>query len=80
MTEVSQVTSDPRLWVRIAEDLRRKITGGDIKTNCHVSIGEVSQEWGACRSTVSKALRALESDGLVRRYPGHGWYALASRK
>ncbi len=75
MTHTTRVTNDPRLYVRITEDLRHKISGGTIKAN--VSITDLSQQWGASRQTVSKALRALEDDGLIRRYPGVGYYVLA---
>ena len=77
MTDATEATTDPRVWVQITEDLRRKITGGVLKAQAPVSVGDVSQQWGVSRQTVSKALRALEGDGLLRRYPGHGYYVQA---
>jgi DNA-binding GntR family transcriptional regulator len=65
---------DPRIYVRITEDLRRKIRDGVIKPNAPVTIADLSHEWGACRQTVAKALRALAHDGLLRHYPGVGFY------
>jgi DNA-binding GntR family transcriptional regulator len=41
-----------------------------------VSITYTAQERGVSRQTVSKALRALERDGLLKRYPGVGFYVL----
>jgi DNA-binding GntR family transcriptional regulator len=74
LTEATEITSDPRLYVQVTEDLRRKISSGDLKAVISVSIGDLWRQWGACRQTVSKALRILENDGLLRRYPGHGYY------
>jgi DNA-binding GntR family transcriptional regulator len=68
---------DPRIWVRITEDLRAKLGSGVINAGDTVSITHVSEEWGTSRQTVAKALRALEADGLIRRYPGVGYYVLS---
>ena len=75
--EGNTITPDPRIYVRIAEDLRQKIRDGVIKPKTPVSITYLSKQWGAARQTVTKALRALESDGLLRRYPGVGYYVTA---
>jgi DNA-binding GntR family transcriptional regulator len=76
-TGMSGVEYDPRLWVRIAEDLREKLTSGVIAAGSTVSITPLAEEWGSSRETVAKALRALEGDGLIRRYPGLGYYVLS---
>jgi DNA-binding GntR family transcriptional regulator len=76
MTQTATATEDPRLYVRITKDLQRKISAGTIEAHANVSITTISQEWGVSRSTVSKALRALEADGLIRYYPGVGYYVL----
>ena len=73
----SQTTYDPRKYVQITEDLRRKIREGVLKPSAPVSVTYVSQEWGAARQTVTKALRVLERDGLLCRYPGIGYYVTA---
>jgi DNA-binding GntR family transcriptional regulator len=73
----STATYDPRKYVQITEDLRRKIRDGVIKSSAPVSITYVSQEWGASRQTVTKALRILARDGLLCRYPGIGYYVTA---
>jgi DNA-binding GntR family transcriptional regulator len=77
MTHNTRATDDPRLYVRITADLRHQIRTGRIEADTTVSITTLSQEWQACRSTVSRALRILEDDGLIRRYPGIGYYVLA---
>jgi DNA-binding GntR family transcriptional regulator len=75
--EHSTITPDPRIYVRIADDLRQKIRDGVIKSSAPVSITYLSQEWGASRQTVAKALRVLARDGLLCRYPGVGYYVSA---
>ncbi len=66
---------DPRVYVRIAADLRRRIEGGELKSGEPVpSITMLCQEWGVARETAAHALNVLEGEGLVRRYPGRGYY------
>jgi hypothetical protein len=62
-------THDPRLHVKIATDLRARLHAGDITAGTTLPITTLAQEWGASRETVRKALRTLENDGLIRRYP-----------
>jgi DNA-binding GntR family transcriptional regulator len=73
---MTQITDDPRLYVRITADLRHKISTGRIQADTTVSITTLCQQWQACRQTVSRALRTLEDDSLIRRYPGIGYYVL----
>jgi DNA-binding GntR family transcriptional regulator len=76
MTELTGASYDPRLHIRITQDLREKLTTGVITAGGTLSITRLTQEWGASRQTVAKALGALEADGLLRRYPGLGYYVL----
>jgi DNA-binding GntR family transcriptional regulator len=41
------------------------------------SITSLCQQWDVARETAAHAMRVLESDGLVRRYPGRGYYVAA---
>jgi DNA-binding FadR family transcriptional regulator len=66
-------THDPRLRVKIATDLRARLHAGDITAGTTLPITTLAQEWGASRETVRKALRTLENDGLIRRYPRYGY-------
>lgn len=67
--------SDPRAYVRIASQLRRQIEAGELEPGNPVpSITTLVQEHGVARETAAHALRVLEADGLVRRYPGLGYY------
>jgi DNA-binding GntR family transcriptional regulator len=65
VTETAGATDDPRLHVRVAEDLRKKIAAGVLAAGDAVSITYTSQEWGISRQTVSKALGTLERDGAA---------------
>jgi DNA-binding GntR family transcriptional regulator len=66
---------DPRVYVRIAADLRGRIESGELQPGQPVpSITSLCQEWGVARETAAHALRVLEGEGLVRRYPGRGYY------
>ncbi|MCW2930195.1 MAG: Bacterial regulatory protein gntR family [Actinomycetia bacterium] len=67
---------DPRLYVRIATDLRGKLHAGAITAGTTLPITGLARSWGASRETVRKALRALESDGLIRLYPRYGYRVL----
>lgn len=76
MAETPEVMRDPRIYVRITEDLRTKLGAGDIAAGDAVSITRLSGEWGTSRQTVAHALRTLEAEGLIKRYPGFGYYVL----
>jgi hypothetical protein len=45
-TEMARVACDPRIWVHITEDLRRKLAAGVIAAGDTVSITRLSREWG----------------------------------
>lgn len=66
---------DPRLYLRIAADLRARITSGELIAGQPVpSITTLAQRWEVSRRTVAHAFQVLEDEGLVRRYPGRGYY------
>jgi DNA-binding GntR family transcriptional regulator len=57
---------DPRVQRQIASELRTRIKDGNIKPgNPLPSIKTITQEAGCSRQTVGKAMRLLESEGLV---------------
>jgi DNA-binding GntR family transcriptional regulator len=74
ITEAIRAGADPRMYVRIAGDLREKLSAGVLASGDMVSITRVTLEWGVSRETAAKSLRALERDGLLTRYPGLGYY------
>jgi AcrR family transcriptional regulator len=58
---------------RIAEDIRRRISSGELSPGDKVpSTRRITQEWGVAMATASKALAALAQEGLVRAVPGVG--------
>ena len=66
---------DPRAYVRIADQVRQQITAGRLEPGQPVpSITTLTQDHGVARQTAAKALRLLESEGLVHRVPGLGYY------
>ena len=67
---------DPRLYVRIANDLREKMDAGTLEPGARPSITVLSQDWGTARQTAAKALRKLEGEKRVKRYPGVGYVVL----
>jgi DNA-binding GntR family transcriptional regulator len=61
--------------VRIAASLRQRIASGDLKAGQPApSIKTLTQDHGVARQTAAKALHMLETEGLVRRIPGLGYY------
>jgi DNA-binding GntR family transcriptional regulator len=75
-TETASASYDPRLYVQIATDLRAKLRTGAITTGTALPMNHLARQWGASRNTVRKALRTLENDGLIRRYPHYGYRVL----
>jgi DNA-binding GntR family transcriptional regulator len=60
--------------VRLAAMLRRKIAGGILTPGMPApSAASLSREYGHARQTCTKALRALEDEGLLVRIPGTGY-------
>ncbi|MFI0979785.1 TetR/AcrR family transcriptional regulator C-terminal domain-containing protein [Streptomyces sp. NPDC021093] len=58
---------------RIADDIRRRITSGDLAPGDRVpSTRHITREWGVAMATASRALAALAQEGLVRPVPGVG--------
>jgi len=53
----------------------QQITNGTLRLGQPTpSITTLTQEHGIARQTAAKALRVLESEGLVYRVPGLGYY------
>jgi GntR family transcriptional regulator len=68
-------SDDPRAYVRLANLLRQQIADGTLRRGQPTpSITTLTQEHGVARQTAAKSLRVLESEGLVYRVPGLGYY------
>jgi GntR family transcriptional regulator len=61
--------------MRVASQLRQQIEDGTLRPGEPTpSITTLAQEHGIARQTAAKALRLLETEGLVARIPGLGYY------
>jgi GntR family transcriptional regulator len=66
---------DPRIYMRIAADLRAQIQDGRLKPGEPVpSIARLRQETGISRKTISKGIRVLADEGLISQFWGRGLY------
>ncbi|MFF1699427.1 TetR/AcrR family transcriptional regulator C-terminal domain-containing protein [Streptomyces sp. NPDC058257] len=60
-------------YLRIAGSIRHRIDSGDLVPGDRVpSTRNITQEWGVAMATATKALAALNQEGLVRAVPGVG--------
>jgi len=71
---------DPRVYLRIAADLRERIAAGEFtgegRDGKIPSVRTLMQEWEVAYDTAQHAVTTLESEGLLRRYPGRGYYVI----
>lgn len=59
----------------IADDLRAKITAGQLKPNAKLPTeGELGEAYDASRNTVREAIRRLTDEGLLESRPGQGTF------
>lgn len=79
------------LWAQVAEDLKRRLVGGDFEDHFPTD-EELCSSYGVSRHTAREAVRHLSEEGLVRRQRGrptsvaqpvveqaiHSLYSLAS--
>ena len=66
---------DPRAYRRLADLLRDQITSGILAPGEPLPpIGELRKQHGHSRATVGKAMRILESEGLIWFVPGLGYH------
>jgi len=66
---------DRRRYVQVAAELAARIKRGDIATGASLpSTRDIKQEFGVSIQTAQKAQRLLETEGLVRKYPGLGYF------
>jgi DNA-binding GntR family transcriptional regulator len=70
---------DPRKYVQIASAVRAAIVGEELAAGDLVLIAGLAAEHRAARQTAAKALALLEREGLVKRYPGHGYTVQSAR-
>ncbi|TVT57818.1 GntR family transcriptional regulator [Amycolatopsis rhizosphaerae] len=62
-----------RRYLRIAAELRRQITRGELAPGAKVpSVRRIAADWGVATATAAKALATLSQEGLVRAEPRSG--------
>jgi len=72
---VSDDQDDPRVCLRIAGALRERIQSGEFAGDGKIpSVRTLMQEYEVAYDTARHAVKTLEDEGLVRRYPGRGYY------
>jgi DNA-binding GntR family transcriptional regulator len=69
------LAGDPRKYVRLAADLRAKISDGTLAPGQPTpSRTKLAEQTGWSPLTCAKALRLLESEGLLTFYKGLGYF------
>ena len=77
MPQTATAHPDPRAYMRVAGMLRGQISSGNLASGMPTpSITSLCQEYGHARQTCAKAMRLLETEGLLRRVPGLGYYVI----
>lgn len=68
-----QLGIEPRMSVRIAHLVRRKIDDGELKPGDSVKLATLAEEHGVNRQTAARGLRRLVEEGRLSRWPGYGY-------
>lgn len=77
MPQEQNPEDDPRKYLRLAAELRKKIEDGTLRPGERVpSITVLAAERGWARQTCGRALRMLKDEGLLRWIPGLGYYVV----
>lgn len=76
----SPVMDDPRRYVQIAAAIRGMVSDGELRPGDPApSITTLTQDHGVARQTAAKALRLLEGEGLLEKWPGLGYFVTEKR-
>ena len=65
---------DPRPTARAARVIEARIADGTYAPGTRIHLGLLGEELGIGADTMRKAMLELEGRGIVRRWPGLGWY------
>src|SRR5258706_11259807 len=67
----SPLSREQPSYLRIVEDIRRRIASGDLRPGEPVpSARRITQDWGVALATATRALATLSAEGLTRSVPG----------
>ncbi len=67
------MAGDPRRYMQVYAELSAQIADGRLPSGARINIGLLADQHETSRPTIAHALRMLEADGKVSRYPGVGW-------
>lgn len=68
-------------YLQIAEDVRRRITTGELQDGDMVpSVRQLARDWGVAQPTAAKAISFLQSEGVVETVHGVGTRVCAGKK
>ena len=80
MTDNADVRETAK-YQRVSAEIRTWLSGGMFEPGEPVpSITDLAAERGWSRQTCARALRTLESEGLLTRYKGFGYYVADTPK
>lgn len=65
---------DPRPRAIVIRAVQERIASGAWPPGTRVHLGLLGEELGIGADTVRKAMQELAERGIVRRWPGLGWY------
>lgn len=66
------------VYMQIADDIAAKITSGEYQPEQRLpNLSDLSEDYGAARMTIRRAVRELRERGLVEVVPGKGTFVLA---
>jgi len=73
--ETAPVVDQRPLHVRIADEVRRRITSGELKSGTWLpSEKDLQEQYGASRTTTRNALKTLVHEGLITSVAARGYY------
>lgn len=74
-------TGEPRKYMEIADDLRRRINDGEFPDGAKLPPErDLAGSYGAAAGTVRQALSALRDEGMIDSRVGSGWFVLERRQ
>jgi DNA-binding GntR family transcriptional regulator len=67
--------TDPRFYRQVAAGLREQIADGRLKPGARLpTYVQLSEDTGCSIRTVTHAVHLLAAEGLLKYYPGRGYY------
>jgi DNA-binding GntR family transcriptional regulator len=72
---------DPRIYVRIANDLQEQVDKGTLMDGERLPvIDTIREQYGCSRDTVQQAMSELARRGYAERVPGLGWFVMVPQR